>query len=65
MELQRTLCRDDAEAFANFAFADFANEYIAASQPLHAEEGPPAEDHVTDAQWERLEAGPAGTWVIT
>ena len=51
-ELQKTLCLDDAEAFANFAFADGATA------------GPPAEKHITDAQWDRLELR-NGAWIVT
>ena len=52
-ELQKTLSHDDAEAFACFAFADFASY-----------SDTPAEDHVDDAQWDRLQIGADGGWEI-
>ena len=59
------LSREDAEAFANFAFADESTG------------GPAAEESITDAQWDRLKLdaksnpfhpgqyGPGYNWIIS
>ena len=46
------LSREDAEAFANFAFADKSTF------------GPAAEESITDGQWDRLELSSASDWMV-
>ena len=51
------LSREDAEAFVNFAFC----EYAAANGGV-ADDG---DDYITNAQWERLELGrPGDDWLV-